>query len=101
MNYNTLFTENIRDIYDSLLLAQKEAKDEGNDVVDSLTDTHLANTISDLFGGKSQSNFFKHGCVKRIYFILDMLEEKKRSARSFLKLHTITIFLAMQHSSDS
>ncbi|XP_072042985.1 cytochrome P450 1A1-like [Amphiura filiformis] len=43
-------SDNIRDIFDSLLLAQKEAKDEGSDLVDSLTDTHLTETISDLFG---------------------------------------------------
>ncbi|XP_072042983.1 cytochrome P450 1A4-like [Amphiura filiformis] len=30
-------SDNIRDIFDSLLLAQKEAKDEGSDLVDSLT----------------------------------------------------------------
>ncbi|XP_072043468.1 cytochrome P450 2U1-like [Amphiura filiformis] len=28
----------------------KEAKDEGSDLVDSLTDTHLTETINDLFG---------------------------------------------------
>ena len=44
--------DNIRDIFDALLLAQKEAKDEGSEHVDSLTDTHLTETISDLFGGK-------------------------------------------------
>ncbi|XP_072042988.1 cytochrome P450 1A1-like [Amphiura filiformis] len=43
-------SDNIRDIFDSLLLAQKEAIDEGSDLVDSLTDTHLTETINDLFG---------------------------------------------------
>ncbi|XP_072044030.1 steroid 17-alpha-hydroxylase/17,20 lyase-like isoform X2 [Amphiura filiformis] len=41
---------NIGDIFDSLLLAQKETIDEGIDLVESLTDTHLVQTISDLFG---------------------------------------------------
>ncbi|XP_072044014.1 cytochrome P450 1A1-like isoform X3 [Amphiura filiformis] len=40
---------NIRDIFDSLLLAQKETIDEGSNLVESLTDTHLVGTISDLF----------------------------------------------------
>ncbi|XP_072044040.1 LOW QUALITY PROTEIN: cytochrome P450 1A1-like [Amphiura filiformis] len=43
-------SDNIRDIFDSLLRAQKEAKDEGSDLVDSLTDTHLTQTIYNLFG---------------------------------------------------
>ncbi|XP_072044006.1 cytochrome P450 1A1-like isoform X2 [Amphiura filiformis] len=40
---------NIRDILDSLLLAQKETIDEGSDLVESLTDTHLVQTINDIF----------------------------------------------------
>ncbi|XP_072044019.1 steroid 17-alpha-hydroxylase/17,20 lyase-like isoform X1 [Amphiura filiformis] len=40
---------NIRDIFDSLLLAQNETIDEGSDLVESLTDTHLVGTINDLF----------------------------------------------------
>ncbi|XP_072044031.1 cytochrome P450 1A1-like [Amphiura filiformis] len=47
--------DNIRDIIDSLLLAQEEAKDEGNDLVDSLTDTHLTETIADLFDAGTSS----------------------------------------------
>ncbi|XP_072046599.1 cytochrome P450 1A1-like [Amphiura filiformis] len=47
---------NIRDIFDSLLLAQKETIDESSDLVDSLTDTHLVGTVGDIFGGKYQSN---------------------------------------------
>ncbi|XP_072044018.1 cytochrome P450 1A1-like [Amphiura filiformis] len=44
-------SENIRDIFDSLILTQKEAIDEESDLVDSLTDTHLTETINDLFAG--------------------------------------------------
>ena len=48
-----LFTpENVRDFVDSLLLTQKEAKAAGEEEeANRLTDTHLAQTVFDIFSG--------------------------------------------------
>ncbi|XP_072044008.1 steroid 17-alpha-hydroxylase/17,20 lyase-like [Amphiura filiformis] len=46
---------NVGDILDSLLLAQKETIDEGNDLGESLTDAHLVHTIGDIFGAGSDT----------------------------------------------
>lgn len=41
--------ENVKDLLDSLMKAQQDAIDEGSVKVDSLTDEHLMQTVSDLF----------------------------------------------------
>ncbi|CAH1225024.1 CYP1A1 [Branchiostoma lanceolatum] len=47
----TFDPDNLRDITDHMIKAQKDAEEEGIDDVTSLTDTHLRQTISDMFGG--------------------------------------------------
>ncbi|KAI8496642.1 hypothetical protein Bbelb_252970 [Branchiostoma belcheri] len=42
---------NLRDITDHMIKAQKDAEEEGIQDINSLTDTHLRQTISDIFGG--------------------------------------------------
>ncbi|XP_052091097.1 steroid 17-alpha-hydroxylase/17,20 lyase-like isoform X1 [Mytilus californianus] len=43
--------DNIRDFTDSLILARQEAEDEEDkEVISQLTDTHLVQTLSDIFG---------------------------------------------------
>ena len=43
---------NIRDFCDSLILARKEAEQEENEeILNQLTNTHLIQTLSDIFGG--------------------------------------------------
>ena len=44
--------ENIRDFFDKLMLTQKEAIEAGEEEANTLTDTHLVQTVFDLFGGK-------------------------------------------------
>ena len=45
--------DNIRDFTDSLILARKEAEQEENvEMLSQLSDTHLRQTILDIFGGK-------------------------------------------------
>ncbi|XP_052091098.1 cytochrome P450 2U1-like isoform X2 [Mytilus californianus] len=47
--------DNIRDFTDSLILARQEAEDEEDkEVISQLTDTHLVQTLSDIFGGKNR-----------------------------------------------
>ena len=41
----------MKDLLDSLMKAQQDAIDEGSAKVDSLTDEHLMQTVSDLFSG--------------------------------------------------
>ena len=43
--------ENIRDFVDSLLLTQKENIEAGEEEADRLTDSHLIQTVSDIYGG--------------------------------------------------
>ncbi|XP_072042977.1 cytochrome P450 2U1-like [Amphiura filiformis] len=45
----TYDSDNLRDMCDSLIHAQQEAIDEGSEHISKLTDTHLCQTISDLF----------------------------------------------------
>ncbi|XP_078699158.1 steroid 17-alpha-hydroxylase/17,20 lyase-like [Branchiostoma floridae x Branchiostoma belcheri] len=47
----TFDPDNLRDITDHMIKAQKDAEEEGIQDVNSLTDTHLRQTISDVFGG--------------------------------------------------
>ncbi|XP_022083521.1 steroid 17-alpha-hydroxylase/17,20 lyase-like [Acanthaster planci] len=46
----TFDPENIRDFVDSLLLTQKENIEAGEEGADCLTDTHLVQTVMDIFG---------------------------------------------------
>lgn len=47
---DTFDPDNVRDFTDALILARKEVEDEENDeVLSQLTDTHLVQTISDIF----------------------------------------------------
>jgi hypothetical protein len=54
--------DNIRDFTDSLILARKEAEDEETvDILSQLTDSHLIQTITDIFRGKTyQYLILKH-----------------------------------------
>ncbi|XP_078617917.1 steroid 17-alpha-hydroxylase/17,20 lyase-like [Branchiostoma floridae x Branchiostoma japonicum] len=47
----TFDPDNLRDITDHLIKAQKEAEEEGIQDINSLTDTHLRQTVGDIFGG--------------------------------------------------
>ncbi|XP_072043996.1 steroid 17-alpha-hydroxylase/17,20 lyase-like isoform X1 [Amphiura filiformis] len=47
--------DNQRDMFDSLIHAQEEAIDEGSEHISKLTDTHLCQTISDMFGAGTES----------------------------------------------
>ena len=50
--------DNIRDFTDSLILAKREAMEEENEeTMSQLTNTHLVQTLADIFGGK-MTNFF-------------------------------------------
>ena len=50
--FTCCFSENIRDFIDSILLAKEEAKKEENEeLMSQLTDTHLFQTIADIFLG--------------------------------------------------
>ena len=50
--------DNIRDFTDSLILAKREAMEEENEeAMSQLTNTHLVQTLADIFGGK-MTNFF-------------------------------------------
>lgn len=52
-NLTGLFVDYIRDFTDALILARQEAEDEEDkEVLSELTDLHLVNTISDIFGGR-------------------------------------------------
>ncbi|XP_002730828.1 steroid 17-alpha-hydroxylase/17,20 lyase-like [Saccoglossus kowalevskii] len=42
--------DNLNDLIDYLLDAQRQAKEENADNISSLTDTHLVQTVSDMFG---------------------------------------------------
>ena len=46
-----LYTENLRDMMDYLLMTQNEAEDENKEMKGVLTDKHLVYTIFDIFGG--------------------------------------------------
>ena len=59
--------DNIRDFTDSLILARKEAEDEENtEILSQLTDSHLIQTITDIFRGKSYQRFNKPLCISNI-----------------------------------
>ncbi|XP_072044009.1 cytochrome P450 1A1-like [Amphiura filiformis] len=60
---------NIRDILDSMLLAQKEILDEGGDLVESLTDTHLVGTVGDLFDAGTETT------IITLHWILAIMAE--------------------------
>ncbi len=45
--------ENVTDFFDTLILTQKEAIAAGEEDAKLLTDTHLVQTVVDLFGGKN------------------------------------------------
>ncbi|XP_066275013.1 steroid 17-alpha-hydroxylase/17,20 lyase-like isoform X2 [Branchiostoma lanceolatum] len=47
----TFDPSNLRDITDHMIKAQKDAEEEGIHDVTALTDTHLRQTIGDIFGG--------------------------------------------------
>eukprot|EP00058_Branchiostoma_floridae_P016376 XP_002601864.1 hypothetical protein BRAFLDRAFT_215356 [Branchiostoma floridae] len=49
---------NLRDITDHMIKAQKDAEEEGIQDINSLTDTHLRQTISDIFGGGTDTTIF-------------------------------------------
>ncbi|XP_022082689.1 steroid 17-alpha-hydroxylase/17,20 lyase-like isoform X2 [Acanthaster planci] len=51
----TFDPENIRDFVDSLLLTQKENIEAGEEGADRLTDTHLVQTVSDIFGAGTET----------------------------------------------
>lgn len=62
-NLTGLFVDYIRDFTDALILARQEAEDEEDkEVLSELTDLHLVNTISDIFGGsfiiEKKTSFF-------------------------------------------
>ncbi|XP_022081139.1 steroid 17-alpha-hydroxylase/17,20 lyase-like isoform X2 [Acanthaster planci] len=48
-------TENIHDFFDSLLLTQKENIEAGEEGADRLTDTHLVQTVADIFGAGTET----------------------------------------------
>ena len=50
-NWIFVISDNIRDICDMLIQSQQQAIEEDSDQVSSLTDTHLIQTLSDIFGG--------------------------------------------------
>ena len=51
-----IFVDNIRDFTDTLILARQEAEEDPTESnVDKLTDTHLIQTLSDIFFGISFS----------------------------------------------
>ncbi|XP_035687440.1 steroid 17-alpha-hydroxylase/17,20 lyase-like [Branchiostoma floridae] len=54
----TFDPSNLRDITDHMIKAQKDAEEEGIQDINSLTDTHLRQTISDIFFGGTFSSIF-------------------------------------------
>ncbi|XP_022082868.1 steroid 17-alpha-hydroxylase/17,20 lyase-like isoform X4 [Acanthaster planci] len=52
---DTFDPENIRDFFDSLLLTQKENIEAGEEGADRLTDTHLIQTVMDIFGAGTET----------------------------------------------
>eukprot|EP00058_Branchiostoma_floridae_P016375 XP_002601863.1 hypothetical protein BRAFLDRAFT_121141 [Branchiostoma floridae] len=54
----TFDPSNLRDITDHMIKAQKDAEEEGIQDINSLTDTHLRQTISDIFGGGTDTTIF-------------------------------------------
>ena len=50
-----LYLDNIRDFTDTLILARKEAEEDPDEAdLDKLTDTHIIQTLSDIFFGKKK-----------------------------------------------
>ena len=68
-----IFTDNIRDLFDSLIAAQKEAVTEGGSTAEFLTDTRIVQTVADMFLGMFnekhlyQSFFFQSLGTKLLY----------------------------------
>ena len=57
LHFRILCIENINDFYSLLLKAQEDARKEGENV-DKLTDTHIFQTIADIFGGTCMINVY-------------------------------------------
>ena len=49
-------SENVKDFLDTLILTQKEAIAAGEEEAKLMTDTHLVQTVMDLFAGKKKQN---------------------------------------------
>ncbi|XP_038061776.1 cytochrome P450 2U1-like isoform X1 [Patiria miniata] len=47
--------ENVRDFFDSLLLTQKQAIEAGEEEADQITDTHICQTVLDIFGAGTET----------------------------------------------
>ncbi|XP_022111323.1 steroid 17-alpha-hydroxylase/17,20 lyase-like isoform X2 [Acanthaster planci] len=47
--------DNVRDFFDSLLLTQKQAIEAGEEEADKITDTHIVQTVSDIFGAGTET----------------------------------------------
>ena len=47
-------SENVKDFLDTLILTQKEAIEAGEEEATLMTDTHLVQTVMDLFDGKKK-----------------------------------------------
>ena len=70
-----LFADNIRDFVDSILLAKHEVDQEENEELASqLTDVHVRQTISDIFGGNLGSYYTPNkqfwGVYRNLYICL-------------------------------
>ncbi|XP_038061785.1 cytochrome P450 2U1-like [Patiria miniata] len=47
--------ENVRDFFDSLLLTQKQAIEAGEEEAEHITDTHICQTVFDIFGAGTET----------------------------------------------
>eukprot|EP00057_Strongylocentrotus_purpuratus_P018739 XP_011673213.1 PREDICTED: steroid 17-alpha-hydroxylase/17,20 lyase [Strongylocentrotus purpuratus] len=63
--------DNVRDVFDMLLLAQKEAADSGNQDAEKLSDTHLVLTVSNMFAAGIQNT------TETLYWALAFMVEHR------------------------